>query len=103
MYDHRNVSEVLSSVEINVAPATLIPFYDEDSSVIFLSAKVWKSVIYNLTVVRFSIEFVKTRTKPIFHNLDYSATASIPSNQNQMKVIAWLLLKLSWKPLYQEN
>ena len=40
VYDHRNVSEVLSSVEINVAPATLIPFYDEDSSVIFLSAKV---------------------------------------------------------------
>ena len=40
VYDHRNLSEVLSTVEINVAPATLIPFYDEDSSVIFLSAKV---------------------------------------------------------------
>ena len=40
VYDHRNVSEVLSTVEINVAPATLIPFYDEDSSVVFLSAKV---------------------------------------------------------------
>ncbi|XP_020609841.1 coronin-7-like [Orbicella faveolata] len=39
VYDHRNLSEVLSTVEINVAPATLIPFYDEDSSVIFLSAK----------------------------------------------------------------
>ena len=39
-YDHRNLSEVLSTVEVNVAPATLIPFYDEDSSVIFLSAKV---------------------------------------------------------------
>ena len=45
VYDHRNVSEVLSTVEINVAPATLIPFYDEDSSVVFLSAKVWKSII----------------------------------------------------------
>ena len=40
VYDHRNLSDVLSTVEINVAPATLIPFYDEDSSVIFLSAKV---------------------------------------------------------------
>ena len=40
VYDHRNLSEVSSTVEINVAPATLIPFYDEDSSVIFLSAKV---------------------------------------------------------------
>lgn len=40
VYDHRNLSEALSTVEIDVAPATLIPFYDEDSSVIFLSAKV---------------------------------------------------------------
>ena len=45
VYDHCNLSEVLSTVEINVAPATLIPFYDEDSSVIFLFAKVWKSII----------------------------------------------------------
>jgi len=48
VYDHRNLSEVSSTVEINVAPATLIPFYDEDSSVIFLSAKVWKSLISEL-------------------------------------------------------
>ena len=48
MYDHRNLSEVLSTVEINVAPATLIPFYDEDSSVVFLSAKVCKSIICQL-------------------------------------------------------
>ncbi|KAJ7357667.1 Coronin-7 [Desmophyllum pertusum] len=39
VYDSRNLSEVLSTVETNVAPATLIPFYDEDSSVVFLSAK----------------------------------------------------------------
>lgn len=40
VYDHRNLSEVLSTVEMDMAPATLIPFYDEDSSVLFLSAKV---------------------------------------------------------------
>ena len=45
MYDSRNLSEVLSTVETTVAPSTLIPFYDEDSAVLFLTAKVWKYVI----------------------------------------------------------
>ena len=40
VYDSRNMSEVLSTVESTVAPSTLIPFYDEDSSVVFLTAKV---------------------------------------------------------------
>ncbi|KAL9973088.1 hypothetical protein ACROYT_G019500 [Oculina patagonica] len=39
VYDSGDLSEALSTVEINVAPATLIPFYDEDSSTLFLSAK----------------------------------------------------------------
>ena len=42
LYDSRNPSEVLSTLEVSVAPSTLIPFYDEDSAVLFLSAKVWK-------------------------------------------------------------
>lgn len=40
VYDSRNLSETLSTVEINVAPSALIPFYDEDSAVLFLSSKV---------------------------------------------------------------
>lgn len=50
MYDSRNLSEALSTVEVDVAPATLIPFFDEDSSVLFLSAKVCivsKAVVLN--------------------------------------------------------
>lgn len=39
VYDSCDLSKVLSSVEVDAAPATLIPFYDEDSSVMFLSAK----------------------------------------------------------------
>lgn len=40
VYDSRNLSETLSTLEINVAPSVLIPFYDEDSAVLFLSSKV---------------------------------------------------------------
>ncbi|XP_022787917.1 coronin-7-like [Stylophora pistillata] len=39
VFDSRDLSKDLSSVEVDVAPATLIPFYDKDSSVLFLSAK----------------------------------------------------------------
>jgi len=39
VYDSRNLSEVLSTVETNVSPSILIPFYDEDSSVLFLTGK----------------------------------------------------------------
>ena len=40
VYDSRNLSETLSTLEINIAPSVLIPFYDEDSAVLFLSSKV---------------------------------------------------------------
>ncbi|XP_074621834.1 coronin-7-like [Acropora palmata] len=39
VYDSRNLSETLSTLEINIAPSVLIPFYDEDSAVLFLSSK----------------------------------------------------------------
>ena len=40
LYDSRNLSEAMSCIQTNVAPSTLIPFYDEDSSIVFLSSKV---------------------------------------------------------------
>ena len=40
VYDSRNLSEILSTEETQVSPSTLIPFYDEDSAVLFLTAKV---------------------------------------------------------------
>ncbi|XP_068701404.1 coronin-7-like isoform X1 [Montipora foliosa] len=39
VYDSRNLSEILSTEETQVSPSTLIPFYDEDSAVLFLTAK----------------------------------------------------------------
>lgn len=40
VYDSRNLFKALSTVETTVDPSTLIPFYDEDSAVLFLSGKV---------------------------------------------------------------
>lgn len=39
VYDSRNLFKALSTVETTVDPSTLIPFYDEDSAVLFLSGK----------------------------------------------------------------
>ena len=40
VYDSRNLFKVLSTVETTIDPSTLIPFYDEDSAVLFLFGKV---------------------------------------------------------------
>lgn len=40
VYDSRNLSEALSTLESTVSPSTLIPFYDEDSAVLFFFSKV---------------------------------------------------------------
>lgn len=55
VYDSRNLSETLSTVEINVAPSALIPFYDEDSAVLFLSSKVG---IFTELTLRWSYYFI---------------------------------------------
>ena len=62
VYDSCDLSKVLSSVEVDAAPATLIPFYDEDSSVMFLSAKVYDLyiILYKYAVLKMS---AVTRTK----------------------------------------
>lgn len=39
VYDSRNLSEALSTLESTVSPSTLIPFYDEDSAVLFFFSK----------------------------------------------------------------
>lgn len=46
VYDSRNLSEALSTFESTVSPSTLIPFYDEDSAVLFFFSKVWKYFKY---------------------------------------------------------
>jgi coronin-7 len=44
-FNAKNLKSPLATVGLDVSPAILIPFYDEDSSTIFLTGKV-KIVIY---------------------------------------------------------
>lgn len=48
IYKANDLSAPLNTVGLDVSPAILMPFYDEDSSTLFVTGKVWNSVNYYL-------------------------------------------------------
>ena len=50
LYDSRNLSKELCTVQTSATPSLLIPFYDEDSSVLFLNGKVSTCGVYMVSL-----------------------------------------------------
>lgn len=54
VYKREDLSNPIATVGLDVSPAILIPFYDEDSSTLFLTGKV-KQSLYLLPTVDFRL------------------------------------------------
>lgn len=46
VYKREDLSNPIATVGLDVSPAILIPFYDEDSSTLFLTGKVKQSLLF---------------------------------------------------------
>lgn len=60
LYDCQDISNPIEDISLDVSPATLIPFYDEDSSTLFLSGKV------NMLHLEFNTYFIICTTNNKF-------------------------------------
>jgi hypothetical protein len=49
IFDPRNMSQKIATIKIDSSPSTLLPFYDEDTEVLFVAGKVGVVMVMMMT------------------------------------------------------